>query len=587
MTENKNFQDFETAEAESSRVNLIRVDQMYESLRYNDYSAQNGLGEIVDNSVEAQASEIHIITSSDKVRKANKKRASDTITEICVVDNGCGMDKETLHKCLALGESIRPHNTGKRGIGRFGVGMTLGSISLARRIEVFSRTHLLENFFYTYIDLDEIQNGNLIAIPEPVCQDPPEEYKHFIEKSSGTIVILKKCDRVEGETDNFGNYLGRTYRKFIERGLTITLNGETIYLHDPLFLAGPTFFDVQKKANGEDYDLKATLLGEERISLPIPDSEIGETADVVIRMSLLPKEWRTSKGAGGGAEAKKRKIDQNEGVSILRADREVLYACVPYITGKKGEARSIDIDRWWGCEISFPPELDGYFQVRYIKRGAEPIGPVKDAIRQVIAGTVKTARTIISQDRAIDASEKDTSAGAFGHAEETMAKAAHKLPVNKRGRKLSKEEDEHKVDSLASAALSDEDKNNQEKKEQKKEEIRKKPYSIEPVSYPQSILFETVHLLNNTVIKLNVNHPFYKQVLQPLCGGFDNANADAVENQHKQDIKNAILLLLFSYAKAEAMFEDEEYEGLFDSLRNQWGTALATALNQYEREAKQ
>ena len=72
-----------------------------------------------------------------------------------------------------------------------------------------------------------------------------------------------------------------------------------------------------------------------------------------------------------------------------------------------------------------------------------------------------------------------------------------------------------------------------------------------------------------------------------MCGGFENVNADAVENQHKQDIKNAILLLLFSYAKAEAMFEDEEYEGLFDSLRNQWGTALATALNQYEREAKQ
>lgn len=194
----------------------------------------------------------------------------------------------------------------------------------------------------------------------------------------------------------------------------------------------------KKKAIGEDYDLKATLLGEERITLPIPDSKIGETADVVIRMSLLPKEWRTSKGSGGGAEAKKRKIDQNEGVSILRADREVLYACVPYITGKKGEARSIDIDRWWGCEISFPPELDDYFQVRYIKRGAEPIGDVKDKIRQAIGGTVKTARTIISKDRAIDASEKDTSSGAFAHAEEIMAKAAYKLPANKRGRKLSK-----------------------------------------------------------------------------------------------------------------------------------------------------
>lgn len=59
-------------------------------------------------------------------------------------------------------------------------------------------------------------------------------------------------------------------------------------------------------------------------------------------------------GAGGNTEARKRKIDRNEGVSILRADREVFYGHVPYITGKKGEAKSDDKDRWWGCEISFP-----------------------------------------------------------------------------------------------------------------------------------------------------------------------------------------------------------------------------------------
>lgn len=122
---------------------------------------------------------------------------------------------------------------------------------------------------------------------------------------------------------------------------------------------------------------KATLLGEEQITLDIPDAP-GKTADVLIRMSLLPKEWHTEAGAGGGVEAKKRKIDQNEGISILRADREVLYAHVPYITGKRGEARSLDIDRWWGCEISFPPELDNYFQVRYIKRGAEPIASLRN-----------------------------------------------------------------------------------------------------------------------------------------------------------------------------------------------------------------
>lgn len=34
-------------------TDLIDVSHMYESLRYNDYSVENGLGEIVDNAVEA------------------------------------------------------------------------------------------------------------------------------------------------------------------------------------------------------------------------------------------------------------------------------------------------------------------------------------------------------------------------------------------------------------------------------------------------------------------------------------------------------------------------------------------------------
>lgn len=116
---------------------------------------------------------------------------------------------------------------------------------------------------------------------------------------------------------------------------------------------------------------------------------------------------------------------------------------------------------------------------------------------------------------------------------------------------------------------------NAEKREAKRAEIRKKPYSIEPVSYPKMVLFDTVHLLSNTIIKLNVNHPFYKRVLQPLCGDL----ANGVVDEERQDIKDAILLLLFSYTKAEAMFDN--HEELFETLRTQWGAVLATALNEY------
>lgn len=575
MTENKAEMNRAETQQDTS-VELIRVDRMYESLRYNDYSPQNGLGEIVDNSVQARAGRISVMVTTEKVRRTGKKKATDQITEIAVVDDGYGMSQNTLHRCLALGESIREHDDGKPGIGRFGVGMTLGSISLARRIEVYSRTRSDDEFLYTFIDLDDIQKGNLIQIPEPVVQDPPQSCKELLAKTSGTIVLLKKCDRIDGTVD-FSNYLGQTYRKFIERGLKITLNGEPIFLHDPLYMASPTIFDDDALKREGRIEPKASSLGEFRIPREIQGGN-GETADVIIRMSLLPEEWRPTQGFGGSAEAKKRKIDKNEGISILRADREVFYGHVPYITGKKGESKSDDKDRWWGCEISFPPELDHDFQVRYIKRGAEPTADLRDQIRATIGEVVQTARKMVQETWNVNRSEESKRSGNFGKAEETMARAGSILPKSKKGRELAKSEDEKQIDALAAAALGSE-RDNAQKREQKKAEIRKKPYSIEPVSYPKTILFETVHLLNNNIIKLNVNHPFYKNVLQPLCGDLSEPEG----NQERQDIKNAILLLLFAYAKAESMFDN--HEDLFETLRSQWGTVLATALSEYDRGA--
>ena len=563
-------------------VSLIRLDQMYESLRYNDYSAENGLGEIVDNSVEAKAANIWVEITSDKVKTPGKKKPTNQIVEISVTDDGYGMDQDTLNRCLALGESLRTNQKGTRGIGRFGVGMTLGGISLARRIEVYSRVDGADNFLYTYIDLDDIQKGNLLYIPTPVAQDPPTVLANKLKNSSGTIVILKHCDRVEGDMEGFANYLGRTYRKFIERSLKIFLNDQQVYLHDPLYMAGPTKFDVESMESAGLMEPKAELLDEWTIPLEIPNTS-SQMAEVCVRVSLLPKEWRSFAGAGGSSEAKKRKIPQNEGVSILRADREVLYGKVPFITGVRGEAKAQDIDRWWGCEISFPPELDDYFQVRYIKRGAEPVLAVRDKIREGLQPTLKTVRDKIKREWNTEKGKKNANDGSFQQAENAMASADAKLPKKKKSVKSSEVEDEAKLDKLANAALGAE-KDNPEKREKKKEEIRKKPYYVATVDYPQSILFETEQLRDNITIKLNVNHPFYKKILQPLCGDINDncSEEDVAVGQQKRDIKNAILLLLFSYARAEAMFDDQET--LFANLKSSWGTILSTALSEYSRE---
>ena len=117
-------------------------------------------------------------------------------------------------------------------------------------------------------------------------------------------------------------------------------------------------------------------------------------------MSLLPLEFRKKMGDGGSHEAKLRKIDRNEGISILRNDREVFFGHIPYIKsdmGYGGEQERMKT-RFIGIEISFDAELDEAFTVKNIKRGAVPVQELRDVLANLIRPTVKTQLEQISKD---------------------------------------------------------------------------------------------------------------------------------------------------------------------------------------------
>lgn len=570
-------------EINQTKVAVINTPTIYESLRYNDYSVENGLGEIVDNSVEAGASEIRV--KFIRTKKKVGKREIEEIDRIEVVDNGCGMDLATIAKCLVLGCSMRERKNAKLGIGKFGVGMTLGGISLARRIEVYSRDEVTGEFYYVYLDLDEIKDGKT-TIDIPIKKEVPEEYREFFKENTGTLVILSECDRMDGtgkrvdanELDGLvTNYLGRTYRKFIEGSVNIYLNDRKVYLHDPLYMAGPTQFDTKEKQ-----DPKAKLYSETSFDWEIPGGN-GETATINIKLSLLPLEWRTTIGDGGNIEARRRKIDQNEGVSILRANREVLYDKIPYLIGlKRGQFSYQDNDRWWGCEILFPPELDECFQVRYIKRGAEPIGALKDRLKSELTGAVTSLRKIIKEDRAQVRAEKSKKNREFEDVEKIMADVNDIFPMNQAGRDLTPEEEDEKIEAILDETVPEESETEAERNI-RKETIQNRLYTIETVKQQANVLFVTDMLLDDKmVIKLNVNHPFYQKVIEPLCGDAlkDDSAEDSVEKKRTRD---AIMLLLMSFAKAKAGIRETQANSfLLNQLESQWGVILSAVSSKLE-----
>src|SRR5262249_37002661 len=164
---------------------------------------------------------------------------------LAIGDDGSGMSPEVLHRALQLGYSTRYND--RTGMGRFGVGAKLGGISQCRRIELYSRERADEPWLYTYIDLDEIHSGAMNYIPLPQPADLPADSAGLVGPEPGTLVVWSKPDRL-AERESGGarpassvetdlvRYTARTFRKFLDGGIQITINDPKVKPHDPLFL---------------------------------------------------------------------------------------------------------------------------------------------------------------------------------------------------------------------------------------------------------------------------------------------------------------------------------------------------------------
>ena len=121
------------------------------SMRSSSFDELSAYGEVVDNSIQAEAKNVKI-----KFDTTNRD-----IRKLAFGDDGIGMDAETLSKCLSLGWSSRYND--REGIGRFGVGMKLGAIHQCKRVEVWSKQDDA-GWLYTYIDLEEIEEKSCAAV---------------------------------------------------------------------------------------------------------------------------------------------------------------------------------------------------------------------------------------------------------------------------------------------------------------------------------------------------------------------------------------------------------------------------------------
>lgn len=363
---------------------FIRGKVAIESMRDNGFlSAAHALAELIDNSIQAKADLVELITF-EKRQTSSGGRSVKQIDKIGVLDNGDGMSRDTLHLALEFGGSENKKNA--EGIGKFGMGLPNSSISQCRKVEVWSWTSL-EEMYYTKLDIDLMLTGELENIPYPVRHPLPQEISGVLgEKlsSTGTFVLWSNIDRCQWKTGksifrHTQDLVGRMYRYFISDN-KVSIRFKSCEYDEKLYIVDD---EKEFKANDPLYLMKDTSLPElpapfeaesmfevvEDYTFEVPD-ENGERQSVriigsVVKRPILKAIAKTLGQSVGHSPWGKHAV-KNVGLSVVRSGRELSLRdeFIPF------EQKSSGIARWAGIEIQFSPALDKVFGVTNNKQHA-------------------------------------------------------------------------------------------------------------------------------------------------------------------------------------------------------------------------
>ena len=338
---------------------IINTQMTVESMRDSGYkSTTHALAELIDNSIEANAAIIEIFGISRRTVQTGRL----TLTELAVLDDGEGMDGLALRGSLRYGYGTRRQ---RQGIGRYGLGLPNSSMSQAKRVDVWSWQSGVTNALHTSLSIADVETGAR-EIPEPKLRPVPDIYREASRMGfgdAGTLVVWSELDRVEWKqaSTTFRHtegLLGRIYRRFLAKPFerlhsndprtdlgqprTITcipvleddgkvqvVDSDVIEVrpNDPLYLmsgtscpeyfgCGPMFtelegspFVVPVTYGGRDYEI--------RVRASYARSHVRDSLDPE---AAWPHEWR---GRDAGHAPWGKHADQNMGVSLMRAHREI------------------------------------------------------------------------------------------------------------------------------------------------------------------------------------------------------------------------------------------------------------------------
>ncbi len=474
------------------------------------------IAEFIDNALQASAGRVSVTVA--------QSHDPDLPLEITIMDDGIGMDGTALGRALTFGGSTRFND--RNSLGRYGMGLPNGALSRARRVEVYSWQG--GDVLSSHLDIDELAISRKRALA-PI--EVAATYPFKRTTATGTVVRLLKCDRLEYKRPSWfarrlQDELGRIYRRFLDKSLRLSVNGNRVTAVDPLFL------QTSAREHG------ARPFGDELVYRVPTDHGDGV---IRVRFTELPIDrWHSL----SSEEKRERGITNAPSVSVLRADREIDRGWF-FMGGKRRE----NYDDWWRCEICFDPALDELFGITHAKQA---IGPSEELLHILVPDLEPIGRALNSRVRQQFEHVKATAP--LGAAERQAGRAERSLPSLPRRREAVPEGLKNLVTSLEGGSTGG----------------TTPPYRIIATELPTTAAFEVIVRNGGLLLLLNSRHPLYRDLYGPLA---------LSESTRDQEVAKHLALTVLAAARAEVSTWRRADRTLAHSFRQTWADVLATFMN--------
>jgi hypothetical protein len=344
------------------------------SLRDMGYDFSAAVADVVDNSIEAQATKIHIDVRSD----------GDN-SWVRIADNGVGMKPAQIREALRYGTD-RQYDA-KNALGKFGLGLKTASMSQCQHLTVASRSNVERPEIAAHSwDLEHVATTDRWEIVEAGRDQSRELWTEILNEHTGTVILWRRLDRILGFKNPYGGmakkrlesmcgeleeHLAMVFHRYLageagRRRVRIALNGTAVRPWDP-------FVREEKATRPLD-------------PITLHFNHAGAEGEILIEPFVLPHQDRFSSAAAHSAAAGPLRWNRQQGFYIYRANRMIQ-------SGGWSNLRTMDEHtKLARVALSFDPRLDDAFRINVAKMRVQLPRQLREQIESAIAPVIKAAQ---------------------------------------------------------------------------------------------------------------------------------------------------------------------------------------------------